>query len=41
MNIFTHEETEPSTRTLNFIKEFARTYRVMGIGGHHTSYCLN
>ena len=41
MKIFTHEETEPSTKTLNFIREFARTYRVIEMGCRHTSYCLN
>jgi len=41
MKIFTHEETEPSTRTLNFIREFAHTYRVIELGGHPVSYCLN
>ena len=41
MKIFTHEEYEPSPRTLNFIREFARTCRVMEISGKNTVYCLN
>ena len=41
MKIFTHEETEPSTHTLNFIREFARTYRVIEFNGHSGVYCLN
>ena len=27
MNIFTHEETTPSARVLQFIRQFAHTYR--------------
>ena len=41
MKIFTHEETEPSPRTLNFIREFAHTYRVIDLSGRHGVYCLN
>jgi hypothetical protein len=41
MKIFTHEEVEPSPHTLNFIREFARTYRVMEMNGHYGVYCLN
>lgn len=41
MKIFTHEETEPSLHTLNFIREFARTYRVVEVNGNFVGYCLN
>lgn len=33
MSLFTPEEMEPSEKTLNFIRQFARTYRV-----NHSSY---
>ena len=41
MKIFTLEETEPSPRTLNFIREFARTCRVIEMNGESCIYCLN
>ncbi len=37
MQIFTQKETTPSERTLNFIKQFAYTYRV----ANNQTYCLN
>lgn len=37
MHIFTREEMTPSEKTLNFIKQFARTYRV----AKTQAYCLN
>jgi hypothetical protein len=41
MKIFTLEETDPSPRTLSFIREFARTCRVIEMNGHTGIYCLN
>lgn len=41
MKIFTHEEFEPSPKTLKFILEFAHTYRTMEYNGHRIAYCLN
>jgi len=41
MKIFTHEEFEPSPSTLNFIREFAHSYRVAEINGRNEVYCLN
>ncbi len=37
MQIFTPQETSPSEKTLNFIKQFAYTYRV----ANNQVYCLN
>lgn len=37
MQIFTHEETTPSERTLRLIKQLAYTYRVV----NGQAYCLN
>ena len=37
MQIFTREETTPSERVINFIKELAYTYRV----ANNQTYCLN
>ena len=37
MQIFTHEEMNPSEQTLNLIKMIAYTYRVT----NHQAYCLN
>jgi hypothetical protein len=37
MQIFTHEEMTPSEKTINFIKQFAYTYRVL----KGQAYCLN
>ena len=33
MKIFTQEELQPSQRTLNFIREFAHTFRVIDMNG--------
>ncbi len=41
MKIFTHEEFEPSQKTLKFILEFAHSYRVANINGRNEVYCLN
>ena len=41
MKIFTQDEFQPSQRTLNFIREFAYTYRVADINGQSCAYCLN
>ena len=41
MKIFTHEESEPSQRTLKFIRELAHTYRAFELNGRHEVYCLN
>ena len=41
MKIFTHEEFEPSPKTLKFILELAHTYRTMEYNGHRMAYCLN
>jgi hypothetical protein len=41
MKIFTQEEFQPSARTLNFIREFAYTYRVIDMNGQSGVYCLN
>ena len=41
MKIFTLEETDPSPRTLKFIREFARTCRVIEMNGESCIYCLN
>jgi len=37
MNIFTHEETTPSERVLELIRQVAYTYRVY----NGQPYCLN
>ncbi len=37
MQIFTHEETTPSERTLKLIKQIAHTYRTK----NGLAYCLN
>ena len=41
MKIFTHEESEPSQSTINFIREFAYTYRALEFNGKTHAYCLN
>ncbi len=41
MKIFTQEELQPSQRTLNFIREFAHTFRVIDMNGQSGVYCLN
>lgn len=37
MKLFTREETTPSEKTLQFIKQLAYTYRV----ANNRAYCLN
>jgi len=37
MQIFTHEETTPSEKTLRLIRQIAYTYRVV----KNQAYCLN
>ena len=41
MKIFTREESEPSPHTLKFLREFARSYRVIEINGRTGVYCIN
>lgn len=41
MHYFTPEEKKPSSRTLNFIKQIAYTYRVINFNGNKEVYCLN
>lgn len=41
MNNSTHEDTNPSDKTLNFIRQIAYTYRTVRINGKIESYCLN
>lgn len=41
MKYFTHEETTPSEKTLNLIKQIAHTYRVIKLNGRTEVYCMN
>ena len=41
MTYFTSEELNPSEQTLNIIRQFAHTYRVLKMGGRNANYCLN
>jgi hypothetical protein len=41
MKFFTPEEIEPSEKTLNIIRQIARTYRVVHVNGKEISYCIN
>ena len=41
MQYFTHEDLNPSERTLNLIRQIAYTYRPVEINGKMESYCLN
>jgi hypothetical protein len=41
MTYFTSEESRPSEKTLNLIRQIAYTYRVMKLNGHNEVYCLN
>ena len=41
MEYFTHGETIPSEKTLEFIRQFARNYRAIKLNGRTESYCMN
>jgi len=41
MQHFTLEESNPSKKTLNIIRQIAYTYRIMKMGGRNEVYCLN
>ncbi len=40
-HIFTSEETRPSERTINIIKQIAYTYRAIKMNGKYEAFCLN
>jgi len=41
MKFFTPEETEPSKKTLNLIRQIAYSYRVVHANGKDVAYCIN
>lgn len=41
MKYFTPEDKKPSSKTLNFIRHIAYTYRVINFNGKNEVYCLN
>ncbi len=41
MQYFTHEDLNPSERTLNIIRQVAYSYRVLKMNGSIQQYCLN
>ena len=41
MSYFTNDDTRPSEKTLNIIRQVAYTYRVMKHEGVSEFYCLN
>ncbi len=41
MEYFTHEESQPSLKTLNLIRQIAHSYRAIKINGRTEVYCLN
>jgi len=41
MTHFTQKELGPSKRTIDFIKQFAYTYRTVKINGRTEALCLN
>lgn len=41
MKLFTLEESQPSQKTLNMIRQIAYTYRVIQVNGKNEAYCLN
>lgn len=40
IDIFTQEEIQPSKKTLDFIRQFAYTYRAININGRVIRYSL-
>ena len=41
MKHFTPEDTNPSSKTLNIIRQIAYTYRIIKMNGKNEVYCLN
>ena len=41
MKYFTPEDKKPSSKTLNFIRQIAYTYRVINFNGKNEVYSLN
>ncbi len=41
MGYFTQEESKPSLKTLNLIRQIAYTYRAIKLNGRTEVYCLN
>ena len=41
MTYFTHEDLNPSEKTLRLIRQIAYTYRLFRIGGENHVFCLN
>ena len=41
MKYFTQKKKKPSSKTLNFIRQIAYTYRVINFNGKNEVYCLN
>ncbi len=40
-HFFTSEESRPSEKTINFIKQIAYTYRAIKMNGRYEAFCLN
>lgn len=41
MTYFTHDELNPSEKTLKLIRQIAYTYRLLNIRGEKHAFCLN
>ena len=41
MKYFTQNETSPSEKTLQIIRQIAYTYRVIKVNGKNEVFCLN
>ena len=41
MRDFTHDDLNPSEKTLRLIRQIAYTYRLLRLGGENRVFCLN